>query len=122
MAREFKRSERVADFIRRELSVILQQSLRDPRVEGVNVNDVAVSSDLSQARIYVTFMNMPDEQQTAEAVEVLNGASGFLRSELASKHSMRSTPKLRFYFDESVRTGDRLSKLIDQALNKDGAV
>jgi len=121
MPREFNRSERVADFVRRELSIILQQSLRDPRVNGVNINDVVVTRDLSLAKVYVTFLGLGDEESADPLVEVLNNASGFLRSELSSKSTMRSTPKLRFYFDESTRTGSRLSRLIDQAIKKDGA-
>lgn len=121
MPREFNRSERVADFVRRELSVILQQSLRDPRVSGVNINDVVVTRDLSLAKVYVTFLGLADDESAEPLVGVLNNASGFLRSELSSKSTMRSTPKLRFYFDETARTGDRLSRLIDQAIKKDGA-
>lgn len=122
MPREFNRSERVADFVRRELSTILQTSLRDPRLAGVNVNEVVVSRDLSLAKVYVTFLNLDADASPDPIVEVLNGAAGFLRTELAARSTMRSTPKLRFYFDEATRTGERLSRLIDQAINKDGAV
>lgn len=120
MPREFSRSERVADFVWRELSLILSQSLRDPRLSGVNVNEVVVTKDLSLAKVYVTFLGLGDDESAEPLVEVLNKAAGFLRTELAAKSTMRSTPKLRFYFDESARTGDRLSRLIDQAIKKDG--
>lgn len=121
MPREFNRSERVADFVRRELSTILQKSLRDPRLAGVNVNEVVVTRDLSLAKVYVTFLDLDADESPDPIVEVLNGAAGFLRTELAARSTMRSTPKLRFYFDEATRTGERLSRLIDQAINKDGA-
>ncbi len=116
MAREFSRAERVADFIKREMAILLQQSLRDPRAANANVNDVVVSSDLSQAKVYVTFLDKQDEAELEEAVEVLNNAAGFLRSELARQHTMRSTPRLRFYYDSSVREGARLSQLIETAV------
>ena len=121
MPREFNRSERVADFVRRELSIILQKSLRDPRVGSVNVNDVVITRDLSLAKVYVTFLELDEAASAEPLIEVLNNAAGFLRTELSTKSTMRSTPKLRFYFDESSRTGNRLSRLIDQAIKKDDA-
>ncbi len=116
MAREFKRSERVADFIKREVAVLLQRELRDPRVSNPNVNAVVVSRDMSYAKIYVTFMGKDTEAESDEAIKVLNGAAGFIRSQLAKQHKMRSTPKLKFFFDESVRTGEYLSNLIAEAV------
>ena len=118
MAREFSRSERVADYIKRELALLLQRELRDPRVKNPNVNAVVISRDMAYAKVYVTFMGVEDSE-AAQAVEVLNGAAGFLRSQLASEMRMRSTPNLRFYFDESVRTGQYLSDLIDRAVAGD---
>jgi len=119
MARQFTRAERVADFIKRELAILLQQELRDPRVGQANVNAVVVSRDMSHAKVYVTFIGRDSAEDSAEAVDALNHAAGFLRSQLANKSSMRSTPKLRFIFDQSVRSGEYLSKLIDSAIAGD---
>ena len=55
MAREFKRSDRVAQEIQKEIAVILQREVKDPRIGMVTVSDVEVSSDLSYAKIFVTF-------------------------------------------------------------------
>ena len=116
MPKEYSRSERVADFIKREVALLLQRELRDPRVINANVNAVIVSRDMSMAKIYVTFFDKETAEEAKQAVEVLNGAAGFIRSQVASQHSMRSTPKLRFYFDDSVRQGEHLSNLIDRAI------
>ncbi|HCH20807.1 MAG TPA: 30S ribosome-binding factor RbfA [Cellvibrionales bacterium] len=116
MPKEYSRSERVADFIKREVALLLQRELRDPRVSNANVNAVIVSRDMSMAKIYVTFFDKETAEEAKQAVEVLNGAAGFIRSQVASQHSMRSTPKLRFYFDDSVRQGEHLSNLIDRAI------
>jgi ribosome-binding factor A len=116
MPKEYSRSERVADFIKREVALLLQRDLRDPRVSNANVNAVIVSRDMSMAKIYVTFFDKETAEEAKQAVEVLNGAAGFIRSQVASQHSMRSTPKLRFYFDDSVRQGEHLSNLIDRAI------
>ncbi|MEE3240073.1 MAG: 30S ribosome-binding factor RbfA [Pseudomonadota bacterium] len=121
MPKEYSRSERVADFIKREVALSLQRELRDPRVSNANVNAVVVSRDMSTAKIYVTFFDKETAEEAKQAVEVLNGAAGFIRTQVASKHSMRSTPKLRFYFDDSVRQGERLSNLIDRAIAGSGS-
>jgi ribosome-binding factor A len=119
MPKEYNRSDRVADFIKREVASLLQKELRDPRVSHPNVNAVVVSRDMSNAKIYVTFLDKETAEDAKEAIEVLNGAAGFIRSQVAAQHTMRSTPKLKFYFDESVRTGEHLSNLIDRALYGD---
>ena len=61
---------------------------------------------MSTAKIYVTFFDKETAEEAKQAVEVLNGAAGFIRTQVASQHSMRSTPKLRFYFDDSVISFD----------------
>ena len=116
MPREFNRSERVADFIKREVALLIQRELRDPRLKNVNVNDVSVSRDMSTAKIYVTILGLDINDNSKTYIEILNGAAGFLRSQLASKSNMRSTPKLRFYFDESIAIADNISKLIDNSI------
>ena len=121
MPKEYSRSERVADFIKREVALLLQRELRDPRVSNANVNAVVVSRDMSTAKIYVTFFDKETAEEAKQAVEVLNGAAGFIRTQVASQHSLRSTPKLRFYFDDSVRQGEHLSNLIDRAIAGSGS-
>ena len=114
------RDLRVADFVRDEVSRILQRDMRDPRVGSfVSVNDVKVSKDLSYAEIYVSSLQAEDAQAQAELIGVLNGAAGFFRTELAKRHTMRTTPKPRFHYDELVERGPKLEKLIGQAVSQD---
>ena len=119
MAREFGRTERVADYLRQELARLLQNELRDPRVGMVSVNEVEVSRDLAHAKVFVTFMDRDSEAEAREQLEVLNGAAGFLRTQVAHDARMRTVPRLRFVYDASVTRGRRLSDLIDRALADD---
>jgi ribosome-binding factor A len=121
MAREFGRPERVADFLRKELSQIMQQQLRDPRVGLASITDVDVSRDLSHAKVHVTVLGSDSNDDAKDVIQVLNKASGFFRSQVAKSHSMRITPTIRFYFDESIHRGQHLSSLIDDALAADRA-
>ena len=119
MAREFKRGQRVADFLRKELSQLIQMELRDPRLGMVSITEVEISRDLSHAKIYVTSLGCDDKDSATEPLKVLNGAAGFLRSQIARSSTMRTTPQLHFFFDESVFRGQQLSSLIDEAVDAD---
>ena len=114
------RDLRVADFVRDEVSRILQRDMRDPRVGSfVSVNDVKVSKDLSYAEIYVSSLQVNDVNAQAELINVLNRAAGFFRTELSKRHTMRTTPKPRFHYDELVERSPRLEQLIGEALTQD---
>lgn len=117
--REFSRTQRVADYLKRELASLIQHEMRDPRVGIVNVNDVEVSKDLSHARVFVTFVGKETDAECEQACEILNHASGFLRSAVAANNQMRITPRLQFRYDSSVKYGQALSSLIDQAVADD---
>lgn len=117
--KEFSRTDRIADFLKKELGNLIQLELRDPRLGMVSVIDVEVSRDLAHARVFVTVMGKETADDAADALKVLNHAAGFLRSRLARTHKARTTPALKFLFDTSVRRGEYLSRLIDDAVSHD---
>ena len=121
MAREFARTDRVADAIKRILASVIQQQMRDPRVHMVNVNAVTVTRDISYAKVFVTLIGQQDEKTCKNVTEVLNRASGFLRNCVSKELDMRTTPKLQFIYDVTPVRGQLLSDLIDRALAKDTA-
>jgi ribosome-binding factor A len=116
---EFFRSDRVGDHLKRELAILIQSEMNDPRVERININDVEVRRDLSAARVFFTLVGEDSEQEGKKTEAVLEKASGFLRSKLASTSNMRTTPKLIFCYDKSVIAGDELSRLIETAVSGD---
>lgn len=116
---ESGRDLRVADFVRDELASIIQREMRDPRVGLVSVNEVKVSRDLSYADVYVSSLQAETAEARVELVDVLNKASGFMRSQLAKRHRMRTTPKPRFHYDELIEKGPRLEALIEKAVEAD---
>ena len=116
MPRESSRGRKVADLIQRELAVLIQREIKDPRIGMVTINEATVSRDLAFADVYFTVLPSDD----ALAVEeVLNQAGGFLRSQLAKGLSTRTTPRLRFHYDNTIENGARLEKAIDSALADD---
>lgn len=116
----FQRTDRIADQIQRELSRLLQFEMKDPRITLATVQDVRVSRDLSFADVWFTLLGRDAEDGRA-AEEVLQHAAGFLRSELAKTLNTRTTPKLRFHYDELPERASRLSALIDRAQASDRA-
>jgi len=120
MAREFKRTDRVAEQLQRELAQIIQLEMKDPRLGMVTVSTVELSRDLHYATVYVTFMGIDEtEQATQEAVDVLNEAAGFIRVQIGKRMRMRAVPHVKFLFDQSISRGRDLSSLIEQAREKD---
>jgi len=121
MAREFGRTDRVADFLKRELARLLQFEVRDPRIGMASVTDVEVTRDLAHAKVFFTVMGKDSAADAAESTAALNNAAGFMRSQIASVANTRTVPKLRFIYDTSVVRGQRMSALIDQAVKQDQA-
>jgi ribosome-binding factor A len=119
MAKEYARTQRVADYLQRELAALIQHEVRDPRLGMVSITGVEVSKDLAHAKVYYTVMGKDSSEDATESTEVLNHAAGFLRRELSRDSSMRSVPQLRFYFDTSVGRGRHLEELIRQAADAD---
>lgn len=119
MPREFSRSQRVADFVQKELAQLIQHNIRDPRIGMVDVTGVDVTRDLSYAKVFVTFPGKQAEAEIKPAVQALNHAAGFLRSRLAHRSAMRTTPRLRFEFDVSIQRGSELTRLIDSVIERD---
>ena len=108
------RSARIADQIQRSLADVIRLELRDPRVGLVTLTGVELSRDQSHAKVFFTVLGAPSD--VANALEGLQRAAGFLRSELAHLLTTRKVPELHFAYDESVERGMRLSQLIDEAV------
>lgn len=105
-----KRTERVADLIRREMADLLLHKLRDPRLGFVSVTSVEVSGDLSSARVFLS--SMAGEEHSAELLAVLRKAVPFLRHELAPRLGLREVPQLSFTYDASIERGARVEELL----------
>ncbi|MBK1734237.1 ribosome-binding factor A [Halorhodospira abdelmalekii] len=113
MAKEYPRSRRMAEQLRRELAEVIREDVDDPRVGSVTLSEVQVSRDLGQATVYVSVLGA--EAPAVDAcVDVLNRAHGFLRSRVAARMRSRYMPRLRFVHDTAFDRGARLSALIDE--------
>jgi ribosome-binding factor A len=109
------RPQKLGDQIQRELSDLIARELRDPRVAMITITSVDVSPDLSHAKVFFTLF---EKDRLADTLAGLRRSAGFLRSQLAKRIKLYTTPEVRFVYDESVERGDRLSRLIDSTKQK----
>lgn len=121
MAKEYSRTQRVAQEMQKEIAIILQREIKDPRVGMATVSGVEVSRDLAYAKVFVTFLNDNEPQQIKIGITALQDASGFIRSLLGKAMRLRVVPELTFSYDNSLVEGMRMSNLVSQVVQKDRA-
>lgn len=113
----YHRSERVAEEIKREISMIIRDDVKDPRISDMlSIVKVDASRDLSYAKVYVSVLGSDEEKE--ETIEGLKSASGFIRKELAAILQLRYVPELTFILDSSIEYSVHISKKIDELHNK----
>jgi ribosome-binding factor A len=107
-----RRTERVNDAIRVVLSDIIRHRMKDPRIGALtSVTEVITSADLKHARVFISGMGSEDEKSAT--LKSLKSATGYLRTELSKRLTMRSTPELIFERDDSIERGAHLLEMID---------
>ena len=109
-----RRVSRVAELIKREVSQMLLNGIKDDRVGTgmVSVTDVDVSGDLQHAKIYVSIYGT--DEAKVETMAGLKSATGYVRSELGARVRLRRTPEVLFLEDRSIERGNKVLALLDQ--------
>lgn len=117
MPKEYPRTARINTQIQRELSELIRDELRDPRVRGVTLTAVEVSPDMRHAKIHVSVLAL--DGKPADAARALNGAAGKLRQALKHRLAIKHIPELHFHGDETAASADHVNKLIREARDAD---
>ncbi|HYH44765.1 MAG TPA: 30S ribosome-binding factor RbfA [Thermoanaerobaculia bacterium] len=112
-----RRTERVSDLLRAELSDLILREIKDPRIRLVSLTGVEVTSDLRRAIVRVSALG--DDTQREEAVEALRHARGFLRTELSHRLRTRVTPELIFELDRGAEHSQKISDLLESLNGRD---
>lgn len=111
MSGPYRRTDRLADQIKREVAIALSRDVKDPRLQFVTVTHVRLSRDLRTARVCYTTMATGEE---LEAIQTgLHRATGFVQKKVAERVVMRYTPQLTFAHDTSYERGTRMEKLLN---------
>ena len=109
------KSKKVGSEMVKVISEIIANESRDELLKTVTITACDVSNDLSFAKVYFTSIsNLTKEQIEKE----MNEASGFIRTELASKIDIRIIPKLKFVYDESIEYGNRIESILQELKNE----
>ena len=115
-----RRTERLNDLLREELSQVLQQQVRDPRLGGLlSITQVDISPDMRYARVFVSILG--SEEEKSRALQGLVRAQGFFRRELAHKLNLRRTPVLSFHRDDSIEEAARVLELMGKVEERDAS-
>jgi len=112
------RPERLAEAIKKEISELLREELKDPRIGFVTITAVEVSKDLRYANVFASVFGEPAEQKAT--IEALQKAQGFIRGELGKRIRLRYTPEITFKLDRSISQGSRLIALMEEVKGKGG--
>jgi len=109
-----RRQERMSVEIKRVISRIIKDEIKDPRIDftTVSITRVDVTSDISHARVNISIM--ADENKQLDTMQALQKAKGYIRGELGREIKMRHTPELEFRLDRSIEHGIRISTLLDE--------
>jgi len=119
--REFSRTERVSEQLKRELSELLRREFDDKRFTWLSINEVTVATDFAHAKIFISSLQDLSAEAIAELIEDLNHAGGFLRKILGKRLRLRMIPQLHFHFDSALQRGLAMTHLIDEVVAEDRA-
>jgi len=107
-----RRTERLGHQIRVELAEMLSREVKDPRIGFATVTRVEVSADHHHARVFVSLLGSPEEQQ--RGIEGLSSAAGFLRHEIGRRLALRRAPEIDFLLDHGVEAGEKIETILQQ--------
>ena len=112
-----RRTERINVILRRYISEIISRDMKDPRLASlITIINVTVSKDIRHARVFTSVLG--DSDESAQTVETLNSASGFIRQNLMPKLRTKNVPHLKFVLDDSIQRGNHLLGKIDTVINE----
>mgnify|MGYP001456150004 FL=1 len=107
------RSDKVADLLKKEISLIITNEIKDTRLQNINITAVKVSDDISIATVFYTVIGESIHKNESKIDEkVIEKFSGMVRSNLAKKIKIRRVPKIKFRFDESIEYSENIEKLL----------
>lgn len=110
----YRRTDRVNELLREEISLVMRNEVRDPRVGLATVTAVETSPELDHARVYITTLG--DEDEKTAVLTGLQSAAAFIRGQLSRRLHMRRVPELHFEYDRMLDEAQRIEQLLREAL------
>ena len=117
MSKDNTRLNRINEELKKEISHVITFELKNTNITGlISVTKVKITPDLRFARVYVSLLNSKSKTKTMAG---LQNAVGYIRGQIAKKINLRVTPDLQFELDESMEYGEKMDKIISDAIKKD---
>lgn len=110
------RKKRLESLLKREISQIIMQEIKDPRIHFVTVTNVSLTNDYKMAHIYVSIMG--DEKEKEKNLQGLKNASGFIRKLVGESIKIKYNPELIFKIDDSYEKQDKIFKILKEIEEK----
>lgn len=109
---QYPRALRVQDLLKKEISQIILEMLKDPQIGFVTITGVQVTADLKSAKVFYSVLGTPQQRQ--DTASALSRARGFIQAEINRRIRMKRVPQVSFEFDGSLEYGDRIDKIIEE--------
>ena len=107
------RAEKISDLLKKEISLIVTNEIKDPRLQNINITAVKVSDDIGIATVFYSIIGESIHKSDSKIDDrILKKFSGMIRSNLAKKIKIRRIPKIIFRFDESIEYSENIEKLL----------
>ena len=113
------RDSRISEELKKEISDILFQDIKDPDIGFVSIIKADVSHDLRVAKVYYSVIG--DDEVVEKTQKAMKRSAGFIRRELAARMSLRYTPELVFIYDTSIEHGIKIAKILEDENKKHNA-
>ena len=108
---------RISEEIRKEVSDIILNDLKDPRISGmISITKASVTKDMRYAKIYFSVLGGPEDKK--HILEGLKNAAGFIRKEIGHRMKLRYIPEMIFEVDDSIEYGFKISNILKQITPK----
>ena len=118
MTNDFSINSRVEAKIHRILSETIIHDIKDPRLKNVSINEVRLSPDLSNAKIYCSFYTL-NKDDSGELISLISKASGIFKKNIGKRVSLKKIPELKFIFDDHEEYANQLTDLINDTVIND---
>jgi ribosome-binding factor A len=102
--------------VKRIISHLLQNEVKDPRIGFISITGVDLTKDLSECKVYFSLLS--GQEKVEETKEALESASGYIRKQVAARANLRRTPALEFIYDDSIAYGAKIDKLLKEVKNE----
>ncbi|OON94253.1 MAG: ribosome-binding factor A [Candidatus Epulonipiscioides saccharophilum] len=112
-----QRITRINEQMRKEISEIIRDGIRDDRIKNIMLSVTAVdtTTDLKNSKVFISVLQ---DDKRDEVVDTLNDSTKYIRKELARRINLRNTPELMFKPDDSIAKGIKMAKIIHELMDK----